>query len=143
MFSKKAQGISFSYIVIAAVAAIVLIIIVAFTTTGFSPLRTIAGAGPTELESAKTNCRSYCNILQSTAGSGEDFESSRYCTETFTLDINGDRKYADVADDTATADVDESLQEVGLHCWTGDVGVTCSTAIDDVPYTETNCESYS
>ena len=63
MVNKKAQGISISFIVVAAIAALVLVLVIAFTTGGLGKLfgGITQSTQGTELTKAQTDCTKYCN----------------------------------------------------------------------------------
>lgn len=110
----KAQGLPLSFIVLAAISALVLILVIAFTIGGlggFFRQITIAG-GVQDLSTVQTACKSACDRLL--PGITEtQFKSSDYCTRTYTVDLNVNNKF-----DTG---------ESGLHCWTASTTVGTKT----------------
>lgn len=102
----KAQGLPLSFIVIAAISALVLVIVVAFTIGGLgSTLKQIGTAGATsDLSAIQTACRSSCVSLQATAANVEQAQNSDYCRKSYSVDLNGNGKI--------------ETGEVGVRCWT-------------------------
>ncbi|MBT4114273.1 hypothetical protein HOD83_00395 [Candidatus Woesearchaeota archaeon] len=112
MESKKAQGISLNFIVIAIIAALVLIIIIAFTVGGLgTSLSKIFEAGDSgteaDIDLAEAKCEKLCNdavqIKDAAAWENED-----YCQQTFV--IEGEQ----------------------IHCWEDPVGQACYVSEQDV-----------
>ena len=110
--SKKAQGISLSFIVTAAIAALVLVLIIAFTVGGLGGFfRQLTGAGPGELETIQSTCQSNCNKLAVITRDAQ-WSGSSYCRTTYTIDIDGD------------GDIEEN--EIGLNCWDFPINIDCT-----------------
>jgi hypothetical protein len=113
MHSKKAQGLSLNYIVIAIVAALVLIIIVAFTTTGLgSALSKIFQASEQSTENAdvdiaRATCKKLCNDIK-IINVPEAWRTESYCTRTYIFEENP------------------------TQCWEAPINVVCSTSGSDV-----------
>ncbi len=105
MANAKGQGLPLSFIVIAAISALVLILVVAFTIGGlggFFKQITIAGGG-SELSTVQSACQNACNTAQLSTSLAQ-FKSSDYCSKTYAIDLNKDGKIA-------------SGNETGIHCW--------------------------
>jgi len=67
--NKKGQGISMTYIIIAALALVVLVVIILFFTGGLQTLfqqqkETVAGATDQQLEIWRGQCKLYCSLEQ-------------------------------------------------------------------------------
>jgi hypothetical protein len=111
--SKKAQGLSLNYIVIAIIAALVLIIIVAFTTTGLgTSLSKIFQTSEQSTENAdvdvaKATCKNLCSNAR-TVDMPEQWGAESYCSRTFVFEDNP------------------------TNCWEAPVNVDCSTSGSDV-----------
>lgn len=120
--NKKAQGLPLSFIVIAAIAALILVIVVAFTIGGLGGLfRQILAPAPIEVDTVRTACQASCDSL-TTISSDIAFTGSKYCTKTYAIDVDGDGKIN--MNDTADP------QEIELNCWDSPISVTCSTTYD-------------
>ena len=117
----KAQGLPLSFIVIAAISALVLVIVVAFTIGGLgSTFKQIGTAGATsDISAIQTACRSSCVSLQSTANSKDQAQNSDYCRKAYSTDLNGNGKI--------------ETGEVGLRCWTLSTKIAGSTKTIDRP----------
>jgi hypothetical protein len=140
MANTKGQGLPLSFIVIAAISALVLILVIAFTIGGlggFFKQITIAGGG-SDLSTVQSACQNACNTAQLSTSSAQ-FKSSDYCTKTYAIDLNKDGKIT-------------SGNETGLHCWyakdtikggitlTGGPGIDCTVQIGNDVYTGSlNC----
>lgn len=131
----KAQGLPLSFIVLAAISALVLILVIAFTIGGlggFFRQITIAG-GIQDLSTVQTACKSACDRLL--PGITEtQFKSSDYCTRKFTVDLNSNSKV-----DTG---------EQGLNCWTASTIVLTKTYTSPIgmdcnvdSFTKSNCST--
>jgi len=120
-------------IVYVSIALLVLILIVAFTTGGLGNLFGQVGeAGPGELDSAKARCTSSCSTAKtavSTSGHSS-WTTSQYCTEEFSVDVDGD---GDITDDEI------------INCWefpiSSDCSTTDSTALGTIALTEVECKT--
>jgi len=151
MAHKKAQGLPLSFIVIAAISALVLILIVAFTIGGlggFFKQITIAGGGE-ELSTVQSACNTACQKLVS-IGTLAEFQSSAYCTKTYSIDLNHDGKITKTtsgnpitglpifagANATKTTSTPTPTPtptvctpgvncETQLRCWSQSVGISC------------------
>jgi len=129
----KGQGLPLSFIVIAAISALVLILVVAFTVGGlggFFKQITIVGGGE-ELSAVQTACSTACTNAQTTATTLDAFKRSDYCRRTFAVDLNKDGK--------------TDKAETGLKCWSDKItvgnqrdltgaAVPCTLAIGDKAY---------
>jgi len=101
----KGQGLPLSFIVIAAISALVLILIVAFTIGGlggFFKQINIAG-GSDELSTVQTACQNACNKAQFLTTESQ-FNNSDYCSKTYAIDLNKDGKI-------------NATTETKIHCW--------------------------
>jgi len=102
-------------IVYVSIALLVLVLIVAFTTGGLGNLfGQITETGPTQIDSAKSRCTSICSTAKtevSTSGHSA-WTTSSYCTEEFSIDIDG-------SGDIAPNEI--------LNCWDSPISSTCST----------------
>lgn len=104
MVNSKGQGLPLSFIVIAAISALVLIIIIAFTISGGgSLLKQIITPAPTELGTVQVACNSFCERARVTVQTQDQYKDSDYCTKTFAIDVNKNGKI-------------EAGNETGLHC---------------------------
>ncbi len=127
---EKGQGLPLSFIVIAAISALVLILVIAFTIGGLGGFfKQIVAPAPEELGTVQVACNSYCSQLAGAITSNQ-FNTSSFCTKTFAIDISKDGKI-----DTTT--------EAGLHCWGPAIGATCAIQIGDITYDQTKCPLYS
>jgi hypothetical protein len=121
MDSKKAQGISLNFIVIAIIAALVLVIIIAFTVGGLgTSLSKIFQADETstedsDLDLAKAKCEQLCNGAKQ-INAPENWQSKDYCGKSFTFD-------------------GESTK-----CWEAPISVDCSTSGQDIFDTTWKCD---
>lgn len=130
MANTKGQGLPLSFIVIAAISALVLILVVAFTIGGlggFFKQITIAGGGE-ELSTVQQACSNACNTAQLSASLNQ-FKVSAYCTKTYAVDLNKNGKIESNVTD----------KETGLNCWTtrssgAGPGVPCTVQIGDKAY---------
>jgi len=105
--NNKGQGLPLSFIVIAAISALVLILVIAFTIGGlggFFKQITIAGGG-SDLSTVQSACQNSCNTAQLVTSLAQ-FKSSDYCTKTYAIDLSKDGKI-------------NSTTETKLHCWYG------------------------
>jgi hypothetical protein len=112
MESKRGQGISLNFIVVAIIAALVLVIIIAFTVGGLgSSLSQIFLAGEetddSSIELAKANCKSMCDEAKG-ADNPEAWNEAEYCTEKYLFD--GD----------------------SAACWQAPINVRCSISGKDI-----------
>lgn len=108
------QGLPLSFIVIAAISALVLILVIAFTIGGLGGFfKQIVAPAPTDLSTVQTSCTSFCNTAQTTAQTVDQFKNSDFCKKTFAIDLNKNGKI-----DTG---------ESGLHCKDTAVTVTVGT----------------
>ncbi|MEM4713989.1 MAG: hypothetical protein QXQ79_00375 [Candidatus Nanoarchaeia archaeon] len=124
----KAQGLPLSFIVIAAISALVLILVVAFTIGGLGGLfKQIGAQKGEELDAVRTACSAACAKLQ-TAISSEAFANSEYCTKKWAIDFNRDGKI--------------NQTETNILCYDPRVGVSCTVQIGDDVLTEKNCATY-
>ena len=106
--NNKGQGLPLSFIVIAAISALILILVIAFTIGGlggFFKQITVAGGGE-ELSTVQTACQAACNKAQIVT-SLPQFQTSEYCRKTYSIDLNKDGKLTS-----------ENPKETGLNCWT-------------------------
>jgi hypothetical protein len=112
MESKRGQGISLNFIVIAIIAAMVLVIIIAFTVGGLgTSLSKIFQAGEqnedSDVDLAKANCKSMCDVA-SGVDSPLEWNTVDYCTKTYLFD--GEQ----------------------VPCWDAPISVKCSADGDDI-----------
>jgi len=113
MFNKRAQGLPLSFIVIAAIAALILVLVIAFTIGGLGGFfRQIMAPAPEELSTVQTACKAACDSLIAIS-TDKQFRDSAYCKKTYTVDINGDGKI-------------DPNSETGLHCYHPDIGISCT-----------------
>ena len=151
MISKKAQGLPLSFIVIAAISALVLILIVTFTIGGFGSFgKQIIGSSASDLESTRDICRANCAKLAAIT-SDSQWVQSAYCEKTFAVDLDGDGKAgggkcaaataALVATDLRCGKKDNTKFEVGLRCWDNFIGVSCTQSITTASGSNLFCQS--
>jgi hypothetical protein len=112
MESKRGQGISLNFIVVAIIAALVLVIIIAFTIGGLgTSLSKIFQAGEqnedSDVDLAKANCESACDTA-SVIDSPADWNNADYCTRIALFD--GEQ----------------------VNCWEAPINIKCSAEGDDV-----------
>ena len=119
MASKKAQGLPLSFIVIAAIVALVLVIVVAFTIGGLGTFfGRIFGGGKAAVGETIDDIRVVCSGLCDQAKQitvTSQWPSSSYCTRSFNIDLNGDG----VINGT----------EVGMKCWDAELNSNCAFSI--------------
>ncbi|MEK6952398.1 MAG: hypothetical protein AABX29_05260 [Nanoarchaeota archaeon] len=115
--NKKGQGgLSMDTIIIAVIAIIVLLLIVTFFTGGmatvFGKIRNVFSGGTAgyDIDLAKNNCQDYCTRAQGLA-TDVDKEKSTYCTYTFNMDTNDDKKVDD--------------KDTPQHCYASKINVGC------------------
>ena len=141
MANTKGQGLPLSFIVIAAISALVLILVVAFTIGGlggFFKQITIAGGG-SDLSTVQSACQNACNQAQLFTNVNQ-FKNSDYCVKTYAIDLNKNGKL-------------ETGNETGIHCWIASKtfgggmypgpGVDCTVQIGDITLGKTNCTGYT
>jgi hypothetical protein len=122
----KGQGLPLSFIVIAAISALVLILVIAFTIGGLGGFfKQIVAPAPEEFGTVQVACNSYCSQL-SGAATENQFTKSSFCTKTFAIDLNRDGKI-------------NTTTEAGLHCWGYNLTAACTVQIGDNTYSEGNC----
>ncbi len=117
--ASKGQGLPLSFIVIAAISALVLILVIAFTIGGlggFFKQINIAG-GTEDLSTVQTACSASCSKTQFVS-SKVQFQSSDYCKKTYTIDLNKDGKI------TAT-----NPQETKLQCYSTAINIECTVQL--------------
>ena len=119
MANKKAQGLPLSFIVIAAIVALVLVIVVAFTIGGLGTFfGRIFGVGITavgeSIEDVRTVCSGLCDQAKQITTTGQ-WESTRYCTRAFNVDL----------DANGTIDAGEA----NINCWDDEINIGCSFSI--------------
>ena len=115
---QKGQGLPLSFIVIAAISALVLILVIAFTIGGLGGFfRQIISPAPEDLSVVQSACRSFCDQLV-TVSTATQFRGSTYCTKTYAVDLNDD---GDINTDVAAGKI-----EAGLNCWGLDIGSICT-----------------
>ena len=103
---QKGQGLPLSFIVIAAISALVLILVIAFTIGGLGGFfRQIISPAPEDLSVVQSACRSFCDQLV-TVSTATQFRGSTYCTKTYAVDLNDDGSIST-----------SNPQEAGLHCY--------------------------
>lgn len=130
MVNKKAQGISISFIVIAAIAALVLVLVIAFATGGlgkfFGNIFKAGGGGEseTDIKLAQTDCESYCNNAKT--GSYGAWASSSYCSKQFGIDMDGD------------GTINSTTER--FHCWEAPISVRCQSTMTDAYGYGITCE---
>lgn len=139
---KRAQGLPLSFIVLAAISVLILVIIVAFTVGGAgSFFRQIIGVAPQEIDATRDACRSNCDRLTTITGTGQ-WTSSSYCSKTYALDIDGDKRAGGYgclpATGAAAGDCSKGVgdkicnkkcqQETNLRCWDSEIGIPCSVS---------------
>jgi hypothetical protein len=112
MDSKRGQGISLNFIVIAIIAALVLVIVISFTVGGLgSSLSKIFQAGEqnedSDIDLAKANCEGMCSSAEG-VDSPADWNNADYCSKTYLFD--GEQ----------------------THCWEAPISVSCSSTGDDL-----------
>ncbi|MEM2954637.1 MAG: hypothetical protein QW625_01635 [Candidatus Nanoarchaeia archaeon] len=125
----KAQGLPLSFIVIAAISALVLILVVAFTMGGLGGLfKQIGAQKGEELDAVRTACSTACAKAQTTATTLSAFRNSEYCTKRWAIDLNKDGKI-------------NQTTETNIHCYDAAVGISCTVQIGNDFLTESNCTS--
>lgn len=134
MINKKGQGISFSYIVVAAIAIIVLVLVAFFLFDNFEDssdvLNTITNAQFSTITIERSNCQTYCIQAKSRVLSNiAQWQTSQYCSAAYSIDINGNER------------IDEDLGEKDLKCWSSEGAfVLCSAELTDgTPVNHLNC----
>lgn len=132
MLNKKAQGISLTYIVVAAIAVVVLVLVVSMVYGGVS-------RGGTDIEIIRESYinmlnqeRSACQMACSNAKASQLYElgqwrASTYCSRSSDLDLDGDGLISD--------------NEKGIKCWDPNGAyVLCETNLKDgTPVNHFNC----
>jgi len=123
MANKKAQGISLTFIVIAALAVLVLVLVASFTVGGlggfFSRL-TQAGqetVGESDLTLAKSTCTSLCAEARSVTNPGQ-WSNTNYCRRTYAFDLDQDGTV--------------ESEETGVNCWEAPVSEDCLVTMTDL-----------
>jgi hypothetical protein len=113
MDSKKGQGISLNFIVIAIIAALVLIIVVSFTVGGLgAALGDIFRTGDdatkdSNIKIAEATCENLCNEAKS-INKPSEWKSESYCSETHLIETEL------------------------INCWAAPISVSCSTTGEDL-----------
>lgn len=133
MVNKKGQGISITFIVVAAIAALVLVLVIAFTMGGlgnfFDAISGGGQIGDKEITDAQLECKNYCSDAKN-KGYGA-WASTNYCINKFPIDVNGD----DVIDpDTEMLSCYDP--EIGVDCMLtegGNLGASVSCDFTDCP----------
>jgi len=79
MVDKKGQGISMTYIIIAALGLVVLVVIILFFTGGIGSLfgqqqQTVEGATEQQLEIWRGQCKLYCSLDQEESWDNHEFK---------------------------------------------------------------------
>ncbi len=111
--NKRGIGIGLEYIIIAAIAVLVLVIAISFVIGGSgSFLSQIISSGPDPVQSSKTICETACTGSQEVI-SEEDWETSAYCTKTFTIDLNKNDRFEE--------------NEIGIKCYSEILNVACTS----------------
>lgn len=113
MVNRKAQGISITFIVVAAIAALVLVLVVMFTMGGlgnfFGRIMGSAELIDADITDARVTCESYCNDAR--LGGYGVWSTSSYCIARFPIDIDGD----------GVIDPDREM----LSCYSPEINVRC------------------
>src|SRR3990167_3175221 len=99
--NKRGAELSMNVIIISILVILVLVVLSFFFLGGTSTLfNRIQGVGPDNLDTARIDCTSKCQLAGSLNIKGE----SSYCRTTFNKDTNGDK-----------------ISDVKLHCWASDI----------------------
>ena len=83
MPNKKAQGISMTYIIIAALALVVLVVIIMFFTGGLQSLftkqtTTVQGSTDQQLEIWRNQCKMHCTMEKNKQGNCPNFCNKKF-----------------------------------------------------------------
>jgi len=121
--NKRAQGLPFSTIVIAAIVVIVLILVVVFTVGGLgTTFRQIGLQQSQDIDSVRVACQTACTRLQVNSQlTTEQFQNSDYCTNPYVIDLDDDGEF--------------SPTELDLRCHGPEINVPCQVVIDNQPQT--------
>jgi hypothetical protein len=138
----KGQGLPMSFIVIAAIAALVLVLVIAFTVGGFGTFfGKIFGGGEEAIGKDIDLIRGTCNNLCETAKSIQftsQWETSSYCSRTFSVDLDRDGQIGGYTEaGVSAAETEEgpftfnsfNEQEVNLYCYDNSIGIGCRAQI--------------
>jgi hypothetical protein len=120
VMNKRGQGLPISFIVIAAIAALVLVLVIAFTIGGFGTFfgKIFKGgeeAIGTDLDIARSTCSNLCQTSKAIQNTAQ-WSNSGYCIRTFNIDLNRDG-------------VINATLEAGMNCWNENIGVDCSAQL--------------
>ncbi len=131
--SKRGQGLSIEFVVIAAIAVITLLLIVGWGTGAFSGLGRKIGlleaATGDEITAYSIGCRNACFEATQLVKSKSSWEGSKYCTKYFpNIDTSGDSKLGDDDD-----------KEV--HCWEAPLFVSCEGVTFTAEGVSYNCKN--
>jgi len=103
--NKKGVELSMNVIIISILVILVLVVLTFFFLGGTSTLfQKIQNIGLDNLDTAKSDCISKCQLAQSLDIKSE----SSYCRTTYNTDSNGDK----IADEKH-------------HCWASDINIAC------------------
>lgn len=120
---KKAQGLSFNVIVIAAIALVILIVIIAWSLGVFGYLfgqaKTAAEITDADIVAEQSKCTKLCMQAQG-ANSPEDWPNTGYC-KTIAMKITENEEIKDV------------------YCWEDPVFQFCEVNIDGKTCDQNNC----
>jgi len=137
---KKAQGLPITTIVLAIVGLLVLFVLIAFFSGGFGKAaRTATQVSGGELEAKITNARNQCSqlCLQASPQDVPAQKVSVYCKKPIWIDLNGDSKVDNNADNPVTKEtgldgkglsgtcVEPSDGDELLCCWQDPIGSQC------------------
>jgi len=124
--NRKAQGLSLEYIVIAALAALVLIIGVAFTISGSSTFLTqILGAGPDDIQVARSTCNNLCQQSQGVLND-EEWDNSAFCQKSYDIDLNKNNQ--------------KEESEIGIRCYSDTINAKCTSGSSNLDGDKIVCD---
>jgi hypothetical protein len=110
--AKKGQGLPLSFIVIAAISALILVLVIAFTIGGLGGFfKQINIAGSDEISVVRSTCSSACTSAQQLSSTVDQFAQSDYCRKTFTVDLDKNGKI------TTSKETPKGPVETGLRCY--------------------------
>ena len=119
---KRAQGLSLSFIVVAAIAALVLVIVIAFTMGGlggfFKKMTGVSeeAAEGTDVATAQSTCATLCMQAQGITSPAR-WKTTTYCTREFLIDSE---RY---------------------HCWEAPIRKTCTYSMTDAFGATASCDA--
>ncbi len=103
--NKKGAELSMNVIIISILVILVLVVLSFFFLGGTSTLfQKIQSVGPDNLDTAKSDCTSKCQLAQSLSIK----TSSSYCRTTYNVDTNNDK-----------------ISDEKHHCWSDRIDISC------------------